>query len=74
MALLKKMTKIGNSYGVILPSDIMELIGLKPDSEIEITVEKGGLLIHPTREEDHLIMEAFSQFVAEYDETLRKLA
>ena len=74
MALVKKITKIGNSYGLILPSDIMELIGLKPDSEIEITVEKGGLLIHPTREEDHLIMEAFGQFVSEYDETLRKLA
>lgn len=74
MALMKKISKIGNSYGVIIPSDVMALVGLKPDAEVEITVEKGGLLIHPTRQEDQLVMETFRQFADQYDETLRKLA
>ncbi len=74
MALVKKITKVGNSYGVIIPSDIMDLIGLKPNAEVEITLEKGGLFIHPTLEEDQLVMEQFSQFVKSYDETLKKLA
>ena len=74
MALVKKITKIGNSYGVILPSDVMSLVGLSPDDEVEITVEKGGVLLQHTRKQNHLIMDAFRQFVDEYDDTLKKLA
>lgn len=74
MALAKKITKIGNSYGVILPSDIMELVGITPESEIEITVDKGGLIIHPTRKEDKIISDSFNKFVNQFSDTLQKLA
>ncbi len=74
MSLVKKVTKIGNSYGVILPSDIMELLGIKPEDELEMSVEKGGILIHPSRKENNLVMQAFTKFIDQYDETLKKLA
>jgi putative addiction module antidote len=74
MPLTKKLTKIGNSYGVILPSDLMNLLGISPEGEIEISIEKGGLLIHPSHKENSLVMQAFTKFVDHYDETLKKLA
>lgn len=74
MALAKKITKIGNSYGLIIPSDIMELVGITPESEIEITVDKGGLIIHPTRKEDKIISDSFTKFVNQFSDTLQKLA
>ncbi|MBI2335721.1 MAG: AbrB/MazE/SpoVT family DNA-binding domain-containing protein [Deltaproteobacteria bacterium] len=74
MPLVKKLTKIGNSYGVILPADILDLLGIKPEDELEMTVEKEGLLIHPSRKENNLVMQAFTKFVDQYDETLKKLA
>lgn len=74
MALAKKITKIGNSYGLIIPSDIMDLVGITPDSEVEITIDRGALLIHPTNKEDKLITEAFTKFVEQFGETLQKLA
>lgn len=74
MALAKKITKIGNSYGLIIPSDIMELVGITPESEIEITIDKGGLIIHPTRKEDKIISDSFTKFVNQFSDTLQKLA
>lgn len=74
MGLVKKITKIGNSYGLILPSDVMELVGIKPESEVEISVEKEGLFIHPTLKEDRLVIENFATFVKRYGDTLKKLA
>lgn len=74
MALEKKITKIGNSYGLIIPSDIMDLVGITPDSEVEITIDHGALLIHPTHKEDKLITQAFTKFVEQFGETLQKLA
>lgn len=74
MALTKKLTKIGNSYGIVISKEIMNLINLKPDSEVEISVEKGGLFIHPVQKEDQLVSEAFSKFVQQYDDTLKKLS
>ena len=74
MGLVKNIIKIGNSYGLILPSDVMELVGIKPESEVEIKVEKDGLFIHPTLREDRMVMENFVKFAGKYDDTLKKLA
>jgi putative addiction module antidote len=74
MSLVKKITKIGNSYGLILPSEIMALVDINPDDEVEISVAQGGLLIHPTKQEDQEVIKAFNDFINRYDETLSKLA
>lgn len=74
MALVKKLTKIGNSYGIVIPSEVLSMVDLKPNSKINITVEKGVILIHPVLKEDQMINEAFSKFVVNYTDTLQRLA
>ena len=73
MALVKKLIRIGNSLGVILPSEILKIAGLDGDSEIEIAAEEGRVLLRTTRLKDHKIMKTFMSVVKDYDETLKKL-
>ncbi len=74
MALIKKITKIGNSYGIILPSDVMNLVNATPDSEVEIRVDGGKIILHPILENEKCVMESFAKFVGLYPDTLKKLA
>lgn len=74
MALVKKLSKIGNSYGVILPSDILEVAGLSKDSNIEISVKARQIIIKPTRLKDHKVLKTFMKVVEDYQETFQKLA
>jgi antitoxin component of MazEF toxin-antitoxin module len=77
MALIKKLTKIGNSWGVILSIDLMKLAGFEPDDEYEIEVEEGAILLRPhrTKEEkkDKRIMETMERLVRKYRGDLEKL-
>jgi len=34
----RKLIRIGNSWGVVLPRDILDLLGLEPGGEVEIQV------------------------------------
>ncbi len=45
--LKSKVRKIGNSQGVILPTDVLEELKLKAGSDIELSVEDGILIISP---------------------------
>lgn len=74
MALIKKLTKIGNSWGVILPGEIMEAAGLSKDSDVEISVNEHQIILRPTHLKDHKIMNTFMKVIKEYDETFQKLA
>ena len=77
MALIKKLTKIGNSYGVILPSEVLKLAGMEFDSELDVTVEKEGVLIRPRKfqdKRDKRVMEAMARFIKKYRHDLKKLA
>ena len=35
-----KIRKIGNSYGIILPKDVLELLGLKDGDEIDVSTKQ----------------------------------
>ncbi len=74
MALTKKLMKIGNSTGVIIPNDILQTIGLQEGSEVEIVIEKNGIFLKPMNLKDYKIMKTFLSVMEDYDETLRKLA
>lgn len=48
--MLKSMTKIGNSYGLIFDSALRDLTGLKEGDQVNITVHEGGsIVITPMR-------------------------
>ena len=77
MALIKKLTRIGNSYGVILPTEILKVAGMEPEGEYEIQVKEGEVSIHPHRKEDDLdkrVMESMTKFMKKYRADLKKLA
>ncbi len=75
MALLKKLSRIGNSYGIILPADVLKVVGLDENSEVEITInQKKQIIIKPTHLKDHKIMNTFMGVLEDYDDTFKKLA
>ncbi len=45
MVMVKTITKIGNSHGIIFDSALMELTGLKAGDEINLTIHDGGSIV-----------------------------
>ena len=53
--MIKTLRPMGNSYGIIIDRPIMDLLGIEPDTQLEVTVHDGGLLLRPLAEpaKDH---------------------
>lgn len=47
MAMTKKLSPIGNSYGILIEKPILELLGITPDTELVVTTDGAGLQIRP---------------------------
>lgn len=48
--MLKFITKVGNSHGLIFDTALRELTGLKPGDQVNVTVHEGGsIVITPLR-------------------------
>jgi antitoxin component of MazEF toxin-antitoxin module len=43
--MLKTITKVGNSQGLILDAALMELAGLKVGDAVNVTVHEGGAIV-----------------------------
>ena len=52
MPLVKKLIRVGNSTAVILDLEILRQVDVEPDSEVEISVEDGAVVIRPRRYTD----------------------
>ena len=49
--MLKSITKVGNSQGLILDTALCELTGLKAGDQVNVTVHDGGsLVVTPIRQ------------------------
>jgi antitoxin component of MazEF toxin-antitoxin module len=75
--MVRTITKIGNSCGLIFDRTLLDLTHLKLGDEVNIKVHDGGsVTIEPVREK--LSSEAFSSLVKEvlqdYSTTLKKLS
>lgn len=74
---IKTITKVGNSHGLIFDSTLRELTGLKPGDQVNVTVHEGGAIVlvpirrAPGAEE---VRETIKRTVRDYRKTLRKLA
>lgn len=78
MALVKKLTKIGNSWGVILSSEIMDISEIKPGVELQIEVLPQEIRIKPCITGDDLkdrrVAKATERFIKKYRDDLKRLA
>jgi antitoxin component of MazEF toxin-antitoxin module len=45
MAMLKTITKVGNSQGLIFDAALCELTGIKAGDQVNITVHDGGAIV-----------------------------
>lgn len=45
--MIKQLTKIGNSQGIILDKAILELLNIEEGSSFEVTTKNGGLFLKP---------------------------
>jgi antitoxin component of MazEF toxin-antitoxin module len=75
--MLKSITKIGNSHGVILDSSLMELAHLKTGDELNVEVHEGGTITltpirpRPSRSEVTKVVHATMK---DYARTMKRLA
>ncbi|MBI2295924.1 MAG: hypothetical protein HYU76_07835 [Betaproteobacteria bacterium] len=75
--MLKQITKVGNSQGLILDSVLMDLTGLRVGDQVDVTVAPGGAIVlipirkAPPRDEVSAIIR---KTVKDYRKTLKKLA
>jgi antitoxin MazE len=73
--MIKKLTSIGDSQGLIIEEPILELLGIDKDTPLEVKTDGEALIIRPAREgRRQRIRQATERLMTHHDETLRKLA
>jgi antitoxin component of MazEF toxin-antitoxin module len=75
--MIKTITKVGNSQGIIFDAALMELAHLKAGDELNVEVHDGGTLTltpirpRPSREK---VSKVIKSTMKDYARTLKKLA
>ena len=75
--MLKTISKIGNSQGLIFDSALLDMAGLKLGDQVNVTVAPGGsMVITPIRSAPPMaaVQSVINEMMAEYNVTLKKLA
>jgi antitoxin component of MazEF toxin-antitoxin module len=75
--MLKKITKVGNSQGLVFDSALRELSGLQAGDEVNVTVHEGGtIVLTPIRKAPSAaeVTEVIRKTVKNYRKTLKRLA
>jgi len=49
MPFVKKLSRLGNSTGLILDRPILQQVDIEPDSVVEVSVENNAIVIRPHR-------------------------
>ena len=66
MPIIRKLTRIGNSVGIILPQPVLEQVGLEVNAEIELSVKGRTISIAAVR------YATDEEFAAAHDRVLKK--
>ena len=75
--MLKTITKVGNSQGLILDATLMDLTGLRAGDQVDVSVAPGGsIILTPIRKaaDPGEVSAAIKRVMKDYRGTLRKLA
>jgi antitoxin component of MazEF toxin-antitoxin module len=75
--MVKTITKVGNSQGIIFDSAIMELARLATGDEVNVEVHEGGTItITPLRSKPSPaeVTKVIKQTMKDYARTMRRLA
>ena len=75
--MIKRITKVGNSQGIIFDAALLEMAHLQAGDEVNVEVHEGGTLTltplrpRPTRQEVSKVIKATMK---DYARTMKKLA
>ena len=73
--MIKKLSTVGNSLGLIIERPILELLNITKDTPLEVKTDGEALIIRPvTPNKKDRIRESTRRMMTVHDETLRKLA
>lgn len=73
--MIKKLSAVGNSLGIIIERPILELLGITKDTPLEVKTDGEALIIRPAKlSKKERIRESSKRMMSVHDETLRKLA
>jgi len=74
--MIKNLTIIGNSLGVILDRPILDLLKIDRDTPIEVQTDGNRLILQPLKKEERAerIRKAAKRVMENHHETLRRLA
>ncbi len=73
--MIKKLTAIGNSLGLIIERPILDILEIDKDTPLEIRTDGDSLIIKPQRTQRAArVRLATKRMIAAHSETLKKLA
>lgn len=67
---MQKIQKVGNSAGILLPSEWLSRLGLKPGAKVRVEVSDQRIVIHPEGKVREAKVDA--RFAREVDAFLRR--
>ncbi len=75
MALVKKLTPVGNSLGLVLDRAVLDLVGIDRETTLEISTNGRAIIIQPVRGSELARVRASTGKVMKaHRGTLKKLA
>ena len=73
--MIKKLSAVGNSLGLIIERPIPERLNITKDTALEVKTDGEALIIRPVKlTKKERVRESTRRMMAVHDETLRKLA
>jgi antitoxin MazE len=72
--MMKKLSTIGNSLGIVIEKPILELLDIDRNTELEMTTDGQRLIIEPIRQRRKRVLASSKKIMDAHDKTFRKLA
>ena len=73
--MIKKLTAVGNSLGLIIERPILDLLNIDKETALEVRTDGEALIIRPARKDRKARLGASAaRMMDAHDETLKKLA
>ncbi|MDJ0766811.1 MAG: AbrB/MazE/SpoVT family DNA-binding domain-containing protein [Myxococcota bacterium] len=73
--MIKQLSSIGNSLGLIIDRPILELLSIDKDTPLEVTTDGEALIIRPAvKGRGRRIRKSTNRMMDAHDATLKKLA
>ena len=70
----KKLSAVGNSFGLVIDKPILDLLKIDRDTELEITTDGKRLIVEPVRAGKRSLRASAEKVMNKHDTTFRKLS